>query len=692
MDTDAQQSQALDASAGWSALEDSEDASARGGWFRRHLLVGLGLGLGLGAVGQSLVLTLARGELDATLWQRLAGVAYATACWVVLAFALACAGSLLLRVRRGGLLAVALSSVVLGVLAFLSAVGSALRIISGSYLTAGAVMFSLGSTDHFMHAAVEGYVGWFGIAMAVMVTFTVAMWHLLRPVARVPARPLRRELGVVLALLVGVGAIYAQRAQFRFTKRMFLSSPLLALVSSMQSDFALERSNVRQATIGEPLAPPGPPRAAEVGWKQVVAERKGPRPNVLLIMLESITPRHMSLFGYPRETTPRIDALASRGLVMSRAWTTATHSNYAQMAVLSSLFPRRVHGLDQYTRLDYPRVLLHDAFHELGYDTATVSSQDETWQGMRRFQETQTPTYFWYSADFEGEHLDSGVEQIVPDAATVDVALDWLSRYRDAPWALYLNLQATHFPYAIEPSAERPWQPDQPTPSTFGYLGFPEAERAQAVNRYDNAMRYVDDQVGRLVDYLEAADELDDTLIVITADHGEMFFEKGLVTHGKTLYEIESRVPIVMHWPGKVKPERRNDPVSNLDILPTVADLIEQPPHPSWQGRSFRRPDTSAVPVGIYMNIQGLRFADAMVCWPYKLILDRTSKKQFLFDLALDPDERHNLMLERPEVASKLADSLTKQLVAQLDYHREDAVAERDARFQPRMRTCPALP
>jgi arylsulfatase A-like enzyme len=281
------------------------------------------------------------------------------------------------------------------------------------------------------------------------------------------------------------------------------------------------------------------------------------------------------------------------------------------------------------------------------------------------------------------------VEKTGPDEDTTDVALDWLSGYREVPWALYLNFQATHFPYTLKEGAERPWRPDEPTKSTFGYLGYPEGERDVVINRYDNALRYVDEQLGRVVDYLQAAGELDDTLIIVTADHGEMFFEKGLVTHGKTLFEVEARVPIIMHWPAGIDPSRRDEPVSNLDILPTVADLLGFPAHPSWQGRSFLEPTGERRP--IYMNIQGLRFADGIVCWPYKLILERTSKRQHLFDLSRDPDEQHDLIEDEPEIAARLADTLTKQLLAQLDYHREDALPLRQRRYQPRLRACPDL-
>lgn len=683
-------------SGGWSATE----AGLRGTrslWFRRHLAIGVALGAGLGLVGQGLVAVLAPGEHDATGWQRLAGIGYSTGAWVVIAFAVALIGAALWRRGRGRALAVGLSVTVLGGLAFVSALGSALRVVSGSYLTAGAVAFSLGSADHFVHAALEGYVGWFAITMAVMVLFALAIHRALRRTIegdqRVAPQPERQQLAIVLALLTALTIVYVRRADHRFTKRMFLSAPLLALASSFDTDFDLDRTSMR-GPIGEPLAPPGPPRSKGEAWERriaALAEDDAERPNVLLVVLESVAVSHLSTEGYRRRTTPNLERLAQDGLYMERGWTTATHSNYAQMAILSSLFPRRVHGLDQYERLDYPRVLFHDVFHRLGYDTATITSQDENWQGMRRFQETGTPTFFWFSDTYEGEHLDSGVEKIVPDEDTTEVVLDWLSTFRRAPWALYLNFQATHFPYTLVPDADRPWTPDRPTMSTFGYLGYPHSEHDVVVNRYDNALRYVDEQLGRIVDYLDAADELDDTLIVVTADHGEMFFEKGLVTHGKTLFEVEARVPILVHWRGRVAPQRRRDPVSNLDVMPTIAEIVGFPAHPSWQGRSFVSPPPDLRPPAVFMNIQGLRFADAIVCWPYKLILERTSERQHLFDLSRDPAENADLIEEQPEIAARLADTLSKQLLAQLDYHREQAVDLREARFQPRLRSCPDL-
>ncbi len=655
-------------------------------WFRRHMLVGGLLGLGLGGLGHVLVYALAAGELDATPAQCIAATLYTAAAWVVLAFFVALAGSWMLRHPGGRIAALALSSIVIGLVCLASVGGSALRIVSGSYLTLGALHFTLNAADHFMHAVVSGYAGYFSIMVLTTLVFGAGIARALSPAARPPAVLRARDSGAVTLLSIAVAALYLGRGDSRFLRGMFVSGPLLALVSSMETGFELDRAMAASEGTGEPLAPPGPPLDAEIRWNAALAAHGGEKPKVLFVVLESIAPSHMSLYGYARPTTPHLDALARESLHMTHAWTTATHSNYAQPAVLSSLFPRRRQWLDMYDALDYPRVLLHDVFHRLGYDTATISSQDEDWQGMRKFQDTGTPTFYWHADNYTGPKIDSGVEQYAPDDATTEVALDWLEQRKHAPWSLYLNFQGTHFPYTISPRAPRPFLPDEPNWATFGYLGFPESDKEVVVNRYDNALRFADEQLGRVFDHLRDSGELDDTIIVVTADHGEMFFERGLVTHGKTLHEIEARVPILIRWPSRLAPEVREDPVSHIDILPTLLDVMGLPPHPSWQGTSFLEPS----PRAIYMNIQGLRFADAIVCWPWKLILERTSKKPYLYQLADDPDEQTNLVARRPMIAALLEETLSRQILAQLDYHQNDALRQRE--FAPRMRPCPELP
>ena len=663
------------------------------GWYARHVWLSATLALLLGSVGQLLVATTARGIDEASAVQRLAGTAYTASAWVLVALVLAMVTHPLHGTRIGRTLSVSLSALVIAGLSLVLVLGVALRVASGSWLTLGAIQFWLKAGDHILDSSAGDYRGWLALVLGVaLVLGAISFVWLRRAVQRPTGRHVARPVHVLAAALLGglVGGVFAARNE-GFARGMFVGAPMLALVSSFDNPLEeLDRVRAETAERGEALAPNGPPLHAAAAWREVALASDGPRPNVILMTLESVGVNHLGFAGYARDTTPELDRLAREGLWMRRAWATATHSNYAQMAILSSLFPRRSESLDMYERLDYPRYLFHDLFFDLGYTAATISSQDERWQGMIDFQRTGTPTFYWYAADYEGAHLDIGSEKIVPDEHTTDVILDWLPRQRGKRWSLYVNLQSTHFPYPLPPGTPEPFQPAEPSRATFRYLDYPETDREPAINRYDNALHYVDSQIGRIRRYLEASGELPHTLWIITADHGENFFDHGEVTHGKTLYDSEARVPLVLYYPDRIAPESRDDPVSHLDIMPTVAELLDIPPHPSYQGASFLEPGATAKR-GIYMNIQGLRFADGVVCYPYKLVLERTGKRSLLFDLGRDPAEEHDLFSKEPALAGLLAESLSAQLGAQLDYHAEESPT-RSERFQPRMRRCPALP
>jgi arylsulfatase A-like enzyme len=665
-------------------------------WMRRNWQLGLGLGLGLGGLGLVAVSVLGRSGFEAPLTERVGG-------WLYTSALLGAGGALLGLVttpligRAGARRAVATACATFWSAVALVLVASVVfRIASGTFLTAGVLMFTMNGSDAIAHAASGEYLR---TAIAAALALSSGIWgarRLLVPAALAASPPRRRDAVLALLVSVLVALPYARRQDSRYLRGMLVSAPLLALASSFEVELEVSGEPTPAAL---PKAPPGPGRDAEEGFREAIERARVrscdgvpcPRPNVLLVVLESLAPRHLGASGYARKT-PALDRLFAEGLVMTRAWATATHSNYAQPAILSSLFPRRGNGLDQYEELDYPRFLFHDFFHALGYETATVSSQDEDWQGMRRFQDTGTPTFYWYADDFKGEALDSGVERTAPDEATTDQALAWLARPRKAPFALYLNLQGTHFPYTLSRDVPRPYQPDEPDRSNYSYLRYAESDRDVVVNRYDNALLHVDRQLARLREALEAANALEDTLIVVTADHGELFFDREMVTHGRTLYDVEARVPLVLRWPRKLAALRRGEPVSHLDLLPTIAALLELPPHPSWQGRSFVRPQVDAEAHAIFLNIQGLRFADAVVCWPWKLMHDRTARQRHLYHLGDDPEELSDRFESEPELARALSDTLDQQLLAQLEYHDDDAHALRGERFAPRLRRCPAIP
>ncbi len=657
-------------------------------WSLRLLSFGAVLGAIVGIGGQLAILATSPfldASVEPTLWQRLIGASVTSLAYAVMGLVVGLLSAPWMASRPGRVLGISVFTVVFTLLLSASGLSTVLRILSGTHITVGALSFCLSSPDHFVRALVNGHLG--SVAGGVFVASLLAGVLALRVLSlmHAPGAPRFQTVTVMAAVLLSNLGMSAGSARGALGPRVFASTAELAFARSVHHSSGLR--DVAIAAGQDAVAQPelGQGRLAEKAWQKGLEESPGPRPNVLILVLESVSYRHLGYEGYRRGVTPNIDALAKGGVRARRAWATATHSNYAQMAILSSLFPRRRHYLDMYQVLNYPRLLPHDLFHRLGYATATISSQDENWQGMRRFQNTGTPTYFWHAPDHPGPHLDIGSELVVPDEITVNHAKRWLDRHKSTPWALYVNLQVTHFPYRLPDHAQRTFKPDEPTPATFSYLHYPESELERVINRYDNALAYVDRQIGRLRNHLLASGEYENTLWIITSDHGEMFHEHGMVTHGRSLFDAESRVPLIIHWPRGLKPRDVWSPVSHLDVMPTISRLIGVPSHPSYQGRDFLGAPGNP---GVFMSIQGLRAVDGVVCYPWKFVYDGTGQQAFLFDLERDPGEETDLLLEQPRVAAALASLLQAQIDAQIAYHQGDPKVLREV-FQPRLGTCP---
>lgn len=633
-------------------------------------------------------------------WQQLVAVVVVASGYALITLAVSLF-VLAWRVKRRVVASALVGSVIALLFAF-HAIGLTMRALSGSFLTVGTVEFVLASGKQLLVTLFSDFLGTIvGLGLGTVSMGVIASWYLLRRRWHISnashrLRVLLSAVVIVPALLYGSATVAAPATTF--IAGISQTTPELAFLASLESlhngwQLFAKPSAIEQRTRSFALEAVGPPQSAGEDWKNNLhAAADGPQPNVLLLMLESLPASHVGYLGYARSATSRIDALAARSVRMRRVWATATHSNYAQMAILSSLFPRRGHGLDVYRRLDYPRVLRHDVFYLLGYATATISSQDEDWQGMRRFQMTGSPTTFWHSDDYQGPHVLTSSDKAVPDAITVDKFIDWVESQAGRRWSAYVNLQSTHFPYSLPRGAREPFQPTGPIRGPFHYLAYQQRDRAVIVNRYDNALRYVDEQVGRIEHYLEQSGQLQNTLWVVTADHGELFGEWGHVTHGRTLREGELRVPLLLHWPLQLLPGDVDEPVSHLDVLPTVLELIGVAPHPSFQGTSFARLSHHIqANNGIFFNIQGQRLAEGVLCWPWKLVVASASHKTSLFHLGLDPDERADVASKERYVVASLSAVLRHHVDAQINFHQKHNTDKKHF-YAPRLPRCPELP
>jgi arylsulfatase A-like enzyme len=297
-----------------------------------------------------------------------------------------------------------------------------------------------------------------------------------------------------------------------------------------------------------------------------------PRPNLILLSIDTLRRDHLDVYGYLRETAPFLrEHLAGDGVVFDGLVAEATTTDPSHMTMLTSL-PARVHGVTRsvLNTLAVPVTTLAEALRAQGYRTAAIT-EDGPLAHNRGFE---------IGFDAYRENGSSG--WLLPAGRVEDTfrqARDWLGRNGDRPFFLFLHTFQVHAPYA--PPAAYHALFDEAGP-----VGRTPAQRRTIV-AYDREIRYVDDQLAELVRFADREGRARDTIWVVLSDHGEQFWEHGELGHGTLPYEEVLRVPLIVRGPGVAHGVRRAEVLHHLDLMPTLLELAGAPVPQQAQGRSF---------------------------------------------------------------------------------------------------------
>lgn len=321
-----------------------------------------------------------------------------------------------------------------------------------------------------------------------------------------------------------------------------------------------------------------------------------PPGNILLVSIDTLRADRLGLYGHDRDTSPALDALAAAGGSFTRArapapWTLPSHAamftgRYPSSVGVGIRQSSRFAWLSAVDRLDEERSTLAEILQAAGYRTGAIANNIFI---SRRFGLAQG-----FGDFFPGTHRTA--EQ------TVDEAILWMERAPDRPFFLFVHFIDVHDYEAPAPFLERwvdpsydgyfsrgPFQKHEVISDQIPALGEADLEYLRA--RYDGAIRYVDQQLGRLLTWLDETGRLDTTTVVVTSDHGEELGEHGGTGHGFTLYEEQLRVPLVVRGNASLELARgvvAAEPVSLVDITPTLLDLAGLPVPSDLEGRSLR--------------------------------------------------------------------------------------------------------
>jgi len=434
-------------------------------------------------------------------------------------------------------------------------------------------------------------------------------------------------------------------------------------------------------------------RAPEVSLQQrplvpmeqylAAADTSGARPyNVIVLVVESLRNDQLLATGGRREVMPAVDSIARHARVFTRNYTQSSHSDYADLAILSSHYPLRSPRYHIYPENPtYPRVLIYDVLKALGYRVGVFSSQNESWSGMINYLQTGSIDHLLHAETYEGPtqvprddpefyRFVRGSKRSgkIDDRFTVSEAIDWIGGPDGEPFFVYMNLQNSHVPYEIPADFPVRFGSGKVSfPLQFGY--FPRDSVDAVMDLYANSLAYVDAQIARLVAHLREAGLWERTILIVTGDTGQAFFEHGFAGHANALYDEVMRVPLLVRSPD-LEPWVDGRLVQHVDIPPSILHLIGLPPHPSFQGRNLiaeageERADRYAFLVG-----QAAAHQYAIVDERFKLIFDAGTGEHLLYDLENDPGETEDLSDVRTADLRRLALRLHAWRRAQLDYY-----------------------
>lgn len=430
-------------------------------------------------------------------------------------------------------------------------------------------------------------------------------------------------------------------------------------------------------------------------------------PNVLLITVSSLRADHLGAYGYEKARTPAIDSLVRRGVRFDNAYSQQPDRNAAHAAILSGTFPA-TNGVrhDLVDQLDPEAPTLAQTLAQSGYRTGAIYSWvsfEPGYSGLDRgFHDyldltINRPEYLAdnraqvLSATYErlkayltlpgamsdAFSLQGGVNEAIDGRAdvTTEAAIAWLDQYNQSPFFLWVHYTDPSPPFTpprpfdeIEDTGCNETCPDGSAKTMREISEGTQLSAAQInhlVGLYDGEIAFTDQQIGRLMERLRQLGVDDNTLIILTADHGESFAEHDTWFSGSTLYNATTRVPMIVSFPNRLPRSRAiSAPAMSVDLAPTVLDTIGAPIPDVFEGQSLL-----PLMLGHSAGADRLAFTEladrsavAVVDRYWKLIWSSRDQTTSLFYLGDDPNELHDRSESEPETANRLVEELREWL------------------------------
>jgi arylsulfatase A-like enzyme len=477
--------------------------------------------------------------------------------------------------------------------------------------------------------------------------------------------------GITTATALLFLAVYEVRAQTWFpeawSRRAFIYALLLGGSSLAALAYLWLRHRQSQYQPGKLIKLPtigALAVVASINGAAFIAKQQAPqeKPNVIVILLDAVRFDHLGCYGYPRPTSPTIDAFAKEGLMFTQAISQSSYTKPVIASLFTSLYPSQ-HSVFRNTRHDAQGNFISDVLDD-SFLTMAEYLHAADFNTVGFLEQAQLRHYMGFAQGFCFYKPDMG-----PAPEINRGFFQWLPINKHRQFFAYLHYLDAHAPYvppteyrdmfgsfdqaATFPERVKDWQKFK-AEVTDGNLTLTPSDGEHLKALYDAEIRALDENLAALFAKLKKENVYENSLIILTADHGDEFLDHGSVDHAHTLYDELLRVPLIIRFPKSASQGTIHAQVQTIDILPTILDVLKLPADPHWMGRSLLMYQNGAnghEPAPVFSERADLI---SLRSGTHKYIYNTELKTGELYDLQNDPGEKNDISAAEPQIANRM--------------------------------------
>ncbi len=390
--------------------------------------------------------------------------------------------------------------------------------------------------------------------------------------------------------------------------------------------------------------------------------------NVIVILVDALRADHLGFAGYSRPTSPTLDAFAKESLIFTQAISQSSYTKPVIASLFTSLYPSQ-HNVFRNTRHDAAGNFISDVLDD-SFKTMAEYLRDAGFNTAGFLEQAQLRSYMGFAQGFYYYKPDMGTASEINEGF-----FHWLPLNKHRKFFAYLHYLDVHAPYVPPPKYRdmfgsfdhstsfpeqvKDWQKFKGD-VTDGNITLTQTEAEQLKALYDAEIRAFDDDMAALFARLKKERVYDNSLIIITADHGDEFLEHGSVDHAHTLYDELLRVPLMIRFPKGAHRGVVNTQVQTIDVLPTILEFCEIDLDPHVMGHSLLAYKNGANEHQQFPVFSERADLISMRTEKFKYIYNMELKTGELYNLQNDPDESKNLADEDAKAAAQMQSEILR--------------------------------